>query len=796
MADLAQLERALRNADAAGDTDAARKLAQAIVEQRQAQPKMPALLRAAGTLGAGALRGAGSIGATLLTPYDLLAGNTTRRGNPERRQAMDDALSSLGFDTSSLSFKTGKLGAEVAGTAGVGGGLAKIGQVLGATAPMLSALTTGGINAGGVTGLGGAALRAGAGAATGAAATGLVSPDDAALGGVVGGVMPGAMQLAGAAGRGLSSLVKGREQRAVDTLIRSLEMDPRTVAAKLAASKTMVRGADPTVAQVLRTPQAATLERIVSDTPGGAMIKQRYAQQNAARLAALDDVAAIDPRGFRSAQDDLGTAALDAIRKGDAAARARTSAAYDAVPRDAATLYPPNLEAVRDAIYTKGSIANREAVDRVVAKYQELGFTEVPALAAAKAPASSGQTLAQAVRKAGGVNLGGGLRGEAASLRGELKNLVRPNTGRNLNELAEMMHEAGYLADDSVDTLLDGLRAEAHGRPVYSAGTSNTERAWRAAAEAAMGDAPGAQRVPKQVTLGELTDLRSDIKAEARGMAGKPEMAKAKKTLEDMARAIDDRINEVVRGDGAIDENLPLAWADQLTEAQRLKRAQVEQFRTGPQSEAFRMGADGLPKVQGGEFAAKVWGNRPGVAHDIQQFRKVLDEHPKLLGQFRSMITTEGASTATSAGNLTNRFVRWVDNALPGLKASFDPHEVKMLQRIAADIKRADAAIGAARQIGSPTYANMQGALSAGLLDNRLLDVLASRTPVVGQFTGPMLSGLRQTAKEARARELAGLLADPARTTNLLSGLLSRPSLDWYPIQRGLLSAAPIVAAQ
>ena len=38
MADLARLERALRNADAAGDTDAARQLAAAIREQRAAQP--------------------------------------------------------------------------------------------------------------------------------------------------------------------------------------------------------------------------------------------------------------------------------------------------------------------------------------------------------------------------------------------------------------------------------------------------------------------------------------------------------------------------------------------------------------------------------------------------------------------------------------------------------------------------------------------------------------------------------------------------------------------------------------
>ena len=93
-----------------------------------------------------------------------------------------------------------------------------------------------------------------------------------------------------------------------------------------------------------------------------------------------------------------------------------------------------------------------------------------------------------------------------------------------------------------------------------------------------------------------------------------------------MKAALDDRIDEVVRGDGGIDENLPIAWANQLDDARKLKRAQVEKFRTGPQAEAFRTGADNMPKVQGGEFAGKVWGQRAGIADDIKQFRKVMDD--------------------------------------------------------------------------------------------------------------------------------------------------------------------------
>lgn len=62
----------------------------------------------------GALRGAGSIGATLLRPFESAAQNA------DRRQAMDDGLANLlGADPGSVAYKTAKLGAEVAGTAGL-----------------------------------------------------------------------------------------------------------------------------------------------------------------------------------------------------------------------------------------------------------------------------------------------------------------------------------------------------------------------------------------------------------------------------------------------------------------------------------------------------------------------------------------------------------------------------------------------------------------------------------------------------------------------------------------------------
>lgn len=185
-------------------------------EQSAAKPSDPAsfpkaLGRQVLNAGAGLVRGAGSIGATLLTPYDMLAGNTKSIGNQERRQAMTDALQTMGADTESLAFKGGKLGGEIAGTMGAGGMLARGASMLpGAArmAPVIDAIGSAGLKAGGATGLGGLAARTAGGAITGGASAGLVDPEQAGMGALIGGALPGATKLAGAAGNVLGQGVR------------------------------------------------------------------------------------------------------------------------------------------------------------------------------------------------------------------------------------------------------------------------------------------------------------------------------------------------------------------------------------------------------------------------------------------------------------------------------------------------------------------------------------------------------------------------------------------------------------
>lgn len=156
----------------------------------------------------GTVRGAGSIGDTLLTPVDAgaraMGVQNDFVGRNDRGEAMDSALQTMGADPNSTAFKTGKLGAEIAGTLGVGGALGKgLTAAAGPKAAMLAeALRTSGLNLGGTTGskLADMLVRMGAGATTGGVSAGMIDPKNAGTGALVGGALPPAMGLAGKAG--------------------------------------------------------------------------------------------------------------------------------------------------------------------------------------------------------------------------------------------------------------------------------------------------------------------------------------------------------------------------------------------------------------------------------------------------------------------------------------------------------------------------------------------------------------------------------------------------------------------
>lgn len=164
-----------------------------------------------GNAAAGMVRGAGSIGATLISPFEGMDANR------QRRASMDSALTDLGADTESLAFQGGKLTTEIGGTLPVGG---VAGKAVGTVAPRLGqAIASGGLSLGGraapgvVPAIVNAGTRAAGGAISGGLTAGLINPENAGLGAVIGGALPGVVQVAGKAGQVVGNAVSPRMAR-------------------------------------------------------------------------------------------------------------------------------------------------------------------------------------------------------------------------------------------------------------------------------------------------------------------------------------------------------------------------------------------------------------------------------------------------------------------------------------------------------------------------------------------------------------------------------------------------------
>jgi hypothetical protein len=211
----------------------------------------------AGNLVAGGVRGAGSIGATLMYPIDkatdlikgdrdpgikgLVTGKQPLSRNEERRAEMNAALREMGADPDSWRFQGGKLAAEIAGTSGTGKVLGTIAEGMGAAPTVVNALSSSGFstgakladNAGKIAKGVDMAARIGGGATTGAVSAGLVDPNSAGTGAAIGGLLPPAVSGVGkvgsAVGKGVANALRGGgvsdEVRQLATRAKELGID-------------------------------------------------------------------------------------------------------------------------------------------------------------------------------------------------------------------------------------------------------------------------------------------------------------------------------------------------------------------------------------------------------------------------------------------------------------------------------------------------------------------------------------------------------------------------------------------
>ncbi|SNT33783.1 hypothetical protein SAMN06265795_12649 [Noviherbaspirillum humi] len=205
--------------------------AQSMIQSHISAPDTPAAKPAdnsqlADAVG-GVIKGASRIGTTLLTPVDYLARKAGFQnewiGRTDRDQAIDQVMKDR-VNPDSFAYKAGDIGTQIAGTAGAGGmlakGLAKAAPALAESpfgAKLLESIASSGFRtgaapaasvAGKATDIG---IRAAGGAITGGASAGLVNPEDAKFGAMVGGALPLAAQAAGKAFQVAGQKLRGSE---------------------------------------------------------------------------------------------------------------------------------------------------------------------------------------------------------------------------------------------------------------------------------------------------------------------------------------------------------------------------------------------------------------------------------------------------------------------------------------------------------------------------------------------------------------------------------------------------------
>lgn len=266
----------------------------------------------------GLLSGAGSIGATILWPIDkamdvikgdrgpnvsgLVTGKQPMSRNEERRMQINQGLRELGVDTESLPFQGSKIATQIAGTSGVGGALGALSSKVAPNAPIISnALSSGGFNLGDAAAKGAGFLpwlqnmgaRVAGGAVTGGASAGLVNPNDAPTGAVVGGVLPPAVGAVNATGRWIGNTAKsliqpftesGQNAIVGNILNKAAQGGPTTINAT-----ELVPGSMPTLAEAMGNAKIAGLQRVARDINPNPFAELEKANA-AARSAALEKV--------------------------------------------------------------------------------------------------------------------------------------------------------------------------------------------------------------------------------------------------------------------------------------------------------------------------------------------------------------------------------------------------------------------------------------------------------------------------------------------------------------------------
>ena len=699
----------------------------------------------------------------------------------------------------------GELVGEIAATWPVGGVIANVASrvlpaavtAAPAVAKGLQAVRTGGFSLGApaATTLAGKAvdvgLRAAGGAVAGGAQAGLINPDEAGLGALVGGVLPVGVQALGKVAGVAGDLYGKAKPKPVNALREALGL-PEDVFAEMvrqakAGASGFVDGSNLTLAQALQkqgasSSQVKILEKLVAQGPGGARLADQYAAQEAARLQALKNQGAETYQGAamseKTAKGDL-LAAILRTQAADDRQAARVAwqgsdglgGVYGRAAQDGVQLQLP-LSQMQDAMRPLGAGSVLPGTDarRVLQVANEIGTEVLPGVAPLRAgPVLQSQNLEQAVRAAGGIRMGGaGLGGELRDLgirQSGTTGLINNQSGRPADLLAEQMYNRGFIPDADPATLLDALR-NGGGRRLFANDAVENNAAQRMA-EAAMGDAPEAERIARAVPFDEFQRLRRDsgnLAAKVGERAGGETEAGV---LAEIQRLLTQRADDAANGAILAGDNLSPEFLAQYNQARALTQANAERYKGGNNITSILRKPVGQDyTLTGDEVMNKLWHGGAGLSGDVSNLKNVLNDSNQqpALNALRKFILTDAASKTTASGNFGAALPKYVESRLPGLEEALTPAQLQALSAVAADIRNAEAAsaLAGAAGKGSDTYQKIANALDAGVLDGPLAKSVAKMLTFKGVGAEGMRTWAANAAKASRGGDLAELLANPA----------------------------------
>lgn len=213
-------------------------------------------------------------------------------------------------DAAPFSTGAGELGSEIVATLPVGGVISKAvgvaAPLLGKAAPyaqkLAQAIKTGGGSTGSVPSgfwntLGDVAVRSAGGAVTGGATAGLIDPESAGTGALIGGALPPVFKGAELAGKTVGAMVRpfyqGGQNNIVADTLRQFSANPQNARSQLQQAGEVIPGSMPTTAMAAGDDGLAALSRAMqnADPRFASELAARQTAQNQARTAAMEDIA-------------------------------------------------------------------------------------------------------------------------------------------------------------------------------------------------------------------------------------------------------------------------------------------------------------------------------------------------------------------------------------------------------------------------------------------------------------------------------------------------------------------------